>query len=304
MIDGQCDLLGIAADANYVYWANGSQGMAAVSFVPVTGSGGSFPGFGGSPIGVAIDAVNLYWTDSQAGTVTQYPVYNTVLNQVTLAQGLPTPAGIAVDSNIVYWTTLAGPDGGGTVMSTPVATASVAGSVTTLATGQALPFGIAVANGNVYWQNLGTPPSYQDGTISTMPVDGSSPPTILATGQASPVGRSEGPVGMLAVDANNVYWVANGQVMWLPLKGGTTPIPFGVGDGGIAQGLAIDASNLYVTAGSTVLTTPLPPGSGATVTLAAKQTSPGAIAAGPGGVYWGSASVKQPCSPIWSVPLP
>ena len=56
------------------------------------------------------------------------------------------PAGLAVDANNIYWTTLGAIDAGGTVMAAPI---SGAGSPRALASGQALPFGIATdLNGN------------------------------------------------------------------------------------------------------------------------------------------------------------
>jgi hypothetical protein len=224
-----------------VYWT--SEGSAYVGYLTLTFTGGGSVAMGGKPLGIAVESQSVYWTDIAQGTVNQYPQSGGGAISVS---GQISPAGIALDSNNVYWTTLGTVDGGGTVMAAPI---GQIGSPQPLALGQALPFGIVADGvGNVYWQNLGTPPSYSDGTIMMTAGDGGGLPSLLATGQRSGALRSQGPVGIMAVNSNNLYWIANGDIMWLQLHGGALA-PLGVG--GAPQGIAIDAKNLSTRSGRT-----------------------------------------------------
>jgi len=119
---------------------------------------------------VAIDATNVYWTDS--GTSSKSYLDGAVM-MVPISGGTPTtiasnqsyPNSIAVDATSVYWTN----NGDGTVMKV----ASAGGTPTTLATGQGNPDGIAVDATSVYWTNNGTSANANnDGTVVKVDIGG------------------------------------------------------------------------------------------------------------------------------------
>ncbi len=258
-----------------------------------TRDGGTVSG-SGSPLGIACDSANIYSTDILDGTVTEAQLSGLV--EVSIDNQV-SPAGIAVDANNIYWTTLGStPDGGGTVMATAI---DGGGPLVTLATGQQTPYGIAVANGNVYWQNLGTSVNgYKDGTVMMAPASGQSPPRVLASAQVASALEPTGPADILAVDSNNLYWIANRDVMRMQLASGRTS-QFGLG--APPAGIAIDSNNLYYTLGADIMSVPLDGGS--PVTLATGQQSPGAIAVSSAGVFWSSHAANGSC-PIQGLPLP
>ena len=64
---------------------------------------------GAHPLGIAVDATSVYWTNYEGGTVQKVGLGGGT--PVTLASGQATPYDIAVDATSVYWTNL-----GGTVM--------------------------------------------------------------------------------------------------------------------------------------------------------------------------------------------
>jgi hypothetical protein len=97
-------VVGIALDANNVYWAIDS-GAGAVMKAPLAG---------GTPValvpaqassyGIAVDANYVYWTlSTAAGSVMKAPLAGGG-PVVTLASGQATPTNLVVDSTYVYWT--------------------------------------------------------------------------------------------------------------------------------------------------------------------------------------------------------
>ena len=197
----------IATNNSTVYWADGVFPAGTVDSVSATGGSRTTIAATDEPIGIAIDATNLYWStfgssDNAVGTIVKQPLAGGA--PTVLAQSLSTVGPIAIDATNVYWT-----DMFGSVASVPIA----GGSVTTLVPAQyALPpstilddtpVGLAVADGNVYW-------------VST-PLDGMSPSTIdsvsitggAVTVLAHPATQALG----IAVDDAFVYWGEVGPVM-------------------------------------------------------------------------------------------
>jgi hypothetical protein len=165
-----------------------------------------------SPVAIAIDSSNVYWTESQdtipgRGTVKRVPIGG---GAVTTMASSASPGPIALDANYVYWgTSLA--INAGAILRVPVAGGPAA---TLVAAGSACA--LAVDAMNVYWAEF-------DGNTSTIKkvAKNGTTPITLPTNQPFPCA--------LAVDASNVYWEGNDDstvppqaaIFALPLAGGT-----------------------------------------------------------------------------------
>jgi hypothetical protein len=151
-------------------------------------SGQSMPGVIGQGQ-ITLDAVNVYWTNTNGGTVLKIPLGGRTPK--TLASGQVAPDGIAVDSTSVYWIE----EANASVQKVPLS----GGAAIPLVTAQAGNLGLAVDDTNIYWTN-----ELHVGTVMSAPKGGGAPLT-LASGQAAPLA--------LVVDNANVYWGAGGNVM-------------------------------------------------------------------------------------------
>jgi hypothetical protein len=231
-----------------------------------------------SPIGIAIDADRVYWTDWLGGvsSVPKSGGANSMLVDGTVFGSNDKGGGIAVDADFVYWAC----PSGGFVARLPKS----GGAAVTLASDQVEPESVVLDDAHVYWTDsgqIGTP-----GAVMTMPKAGGAP-VMLASGSA--------PRG-LALDATHVYWVDagtfdpggtsrhDGAVTRVPIAGGVPEVlvagldaPFGI---------AVDAASVYWTdpQAGTIMKVPL--GGGAPVTLASGQSTPQGIAVDASRVYW------------------
>ena len=265
---------GLAIAGTNLYWTNYGTFVSAstnytlntVMTVPISG-GDPAPLVSGQtgsvgPESVAVDATNVYWTNS-TGTVMKLSLGGGT--PITLASGLDFPGSIAVDATNVYWMnqgTSGRADGYARLMTVPIK----GGTPTTLASADRMASGgIAVDATSVYWAyyiydsdnaapgGTSTPDGGTAGcagTVLKVPVGGGTPIT-LASGQFCSGGQ-------VAVDATAVYWVngglqangyTDGAVMALPLAGGT-PIAVAAMQN-TNGGLAIDATSVYWTIGGT-----------------------------------------------------
>jgi hypothetical protein len=225
---------------------------------------------------------------------------------------LPTPIGIAVDSNNVYAWSLGTFSGksitnnkDGTVVQIPLAGGSPMTLASTVEVYYAAPYLNSIANygTNLYWVNGG---AGTDGEIVTTPI-GSATPTALYNNQALPEA--------VITDGVNLYWAnwgtfdasgnsnVDGAILQGPIGGGTVvtlakdlPAP---------GSLAVDGTNVYWTnvgklgGGSlpaldsgSVMQTPI--GGGTVVTLASKLNVPTGISVDTTTVYWAVYGLGSP----------
>src|SRR3989338_5191527 len=215
-----------------------------------------------SPLRVAVDSTNIYWTENNSsGTVKKVSISGGTVT--TLASGLSNPADIAVDSTNIYWTE-----------DTTVKKVSISGgTATTLASGQSYPYGIAVDSTSVYWAE------FSSGTVKKVSINGGTA-TTLASGLSSP--------DNIAVDSSNVYWTeftATGTVKKVSISGGTvTTLASGLNK---PWDIAVDSANVYWTENNDSGTVKKVSISGGTATtLASGLNYPAGIAVDSTNIYW------------------
>jgi hypothetical protein len=259
---------GIAVDSTTVYWTNGR----AVMTCPISGCNGmptvyaSGQRYAGD---ITVANGSVWWADTSgpptclSGSVLTCPANGCGVPSV-LASGLGGPRSIVTDGSSVYWVDHCSSD---------VSACGARGCPQTLTTAPGANR-IATDGRNVYWTESG-------GTIMTCSVASCSP-TLMASGQTSPVG--------IAVDAINVYWVndsTSGTIMTMPKAGGMVTT-LASGQNAPVQ-LAVDASGVYWTnsGDGSVMRYSFQPGATNPTTLAAAQgITADAIAVDATSVYW------------------
>jgi hypothetical protein len=161
-----------------------------------------------------------------------------------LASSLRTPRGIAVDSMYVHWV-----DGdesgqfGGRFMRVSLNS----GAITFIAGDQPGPYDVASDGQYVYWSNSGSPSSTMGPPVYTSSIQrvlsGDTTPQDVALGMNYPDVVSG--VKRIRVDANNVYFTADGGVFEVPKAGAGAPSAIaGLTVSSIAD-IAIDTSYVY-----------------------------------------------------------
>jgi hypothetical protein len=195
---GQTQVWGVAADDEYVYWANQGANVGVYK-APVAGGPATALSTAAQANAIIVSGGRVFYASTAAGADGSEGLMSIPVNGGTPTVLVPGPSGasvaaMAADCTNVYYAT-----NNGIVGQVPVG----GGTPTVLVSGMGfLGLQIAVDAARVYFVDN---PS---GTINAVPIGG-GPVVTLATGQAGP--------GGIAVDASYVYWtsLSNRTVMKL-----------------------------------------------------------------------------------------
>jgi hypothetical protein len=187
-----------AVAGDEVYWPNlvaGVQSATLVGGALATYDSGALPFSTG---GIAVDDAFVYWTDLRARALKRMPRGGGAV--ITLASDQEYPGSVVADGTAVYWTNAVGwetPNPTGYIMKVD----RDGGAPVVLAAQPTLTLQLALQRGVLYWTsgNLFESVDAAGGSLSKMPVDGSSPPMVLQAQLEKPFG--------IAIDDQYVYWV-------------------------------------------------------------------------------------------------
>jgi len=299
---------------------NSGSGAATTSSGASTGAGGavSCPSCavvatlpsGSAPVGLAIDADNIYWTNSGTNEVMQAKTDGS--SPVTLAAGQSTPYAVQVSAGFVYWVSYSAtgvmrrtPIGGGPITDVveavaarelyvgadavfwtndpddiqtfPLSGAGLDAGLPTLFTGNPLVNGLTSDGESVFWVNRG------DGAIKKSNPDLSGNDVLV-------LGSGDVPWD-IAVDGTSCYWTEAGtspklgSVRRAPKAGGASPVTIAMNQES-PHGIAVDATHVYwASRGDGTIHKALLAGGGDTV-IASGQLTPENVVVDAAYVYW------------------
>jgi hypothetical protein len=234
---GDCGVMGLTIDATTIYGITrtgscSSLTTGAIKSVPMAGgsvttvaasAGGGYPTQ--SWHCMAVDSTNLYFTNFDIEYVFKVPkAGGSVTNLTPSPQTDPgVPMAIVVSGSNLFWNTQTGG-----VMQMPTS----GGGITSLPTGTT-GSSIAVDGSYVYY--------ISGGALKRLPLTGSTPVTLVASGA----------VGPLVIDTNNVYYLGSSTVMMVAKTGGsTTTVASGQSS---MKDIGVDGTSVYWTAGNSIL---------------------------------------------------
>ena len=224
-VKGADDPIGVAVDAEHVYWAN--SGTKSIGRANHDGSAptSNFVRLGSDkrsiPDGVAVGGGHIYWTDEGTQSIGRANLDGSDPNP-SFITGASDPSGIALDGNHIYWANAFGNDIGranldGTgVNEAFINDAGVPSGVD----------GVAVDADHIYWSE------YIAGEIGRANLNGS--------GINHDFIKNAGEPGMIAVDGQHIYWAdpIDNQIRRANLDGSSVVPNFAAASG--PSGVAVD----------------------------------------------------------------
>jgi hypothetical protein len=227
-------LLGIAVDADSVYWAD----VYAGSIFKAPKAGGSAtPIASGSPWSMSLSGSFIYWTDGDLNEIVKTPISgaaSTIIAAATdpganignLAIG-DWVGGITANATKVFW---AASLSSGSVQSEPVTAVHSVPSATFIGP-ESMPTSMAIDAKNVYW--------LETGSVMSLSLSGGTPRPLLS---------GHNPMGAITSDGTNVYFgdlLSSGvvEITSIPVGGGTA-VPLAPGLDGV-NAIAVDSTAIY-----------------------------------------------------------
>jgi hypothetical protein len=189
----------VAVDGNYIYWTSDYSGVGpAISRANLDGTGiiQKFIALPGAfRYGLAVDGSYIYWSNYQG--IGRAPISGGTPDETWLPIG-PGVAGVAVDSQSIYWVDLP---------TNEIGRANLNGSSPTLLInlnlfpGSHANYGLAVDGSYIYWSEQSGP----SGVVGrALKADGSGVNQSFVSEPTEPGAASAG----LAVDGAHVYWIS------------------------------------------------------------------------------------------------
>lgn len=230
------------------------------------------------PTALVMDSGVLYWV-SQAGTLRRLQVGDAM--PTTLASFAGESFGVAVDVTYAYWTMIGQNPADGSPAGTVTAIPKAGGALLPIAGGQNVPDGIVVGAGSVCWLDLDTQLPQGSASVMKASLDGGTPVVVFPPAAGSAFGADA-----IASDATFVYFTSGGDLYRAPLAGGAAMI---FASGLDATALAVDDSGVYALVGSKILKAPLT--GGVALTMIQGLFSPRGLALDAQAVYFTDADV-------------
>jgi virginiamycin B lyase len=229
-------VLAFAASADaFVYWTNDTD-PGSIGRANHTDGGGVNQNFitgARLPIGVAVDATHIYWTNTAAGmnTIGRASLPNGDGANQSFVTGPIIPGGLAVDAAHIYWTNIGGNSLGSASVSDGSGVNNNFGSLSPLV----LPLGMAVDSTYLYWTFLGVIGRYDltNGTAQRVFIQ-------------PPPGNDD--IEGMAVDSSHIYWTddTTNTIGRADLDGTSASVdPSFITGASSPKGIAVDGSHIY-----------------------------------------------------------